>query len=783
VRRLPRITHLAVIAALIFTAAAWILFSGQISPPTVRAIDDLALPVLSFIAAAFFAITARSEQGRARAAWVLMAVALAAFGVGEAIWCYDDLFIREVPFPSSADAFFLLFPAGVGAALLFLRNRTNRESQGRIFFDGLIVAGSLFIVSWTLVLKHIYEAGAATRLEFVLLMAYPVADIVILTIAASVLATALAGQRVTISLLVLGLLAMVLADSGYAYLSSQAEYVAGSRLDIVWIAGLLLLTLAAVSGRQTGLSDRAADEMPGWASVWLPYAPLMLAGFVAVARPPAPVTSGPLLPVGALLAVTVLARQLLAVGETRRLMARVADRARHDPLTGLANRVLFQDRLAQAGECSNVAESMSVLALDLNHFKMVNDTLGHGIGDELLCAVADRIRACVRDDDVVARLGGDEFAVLVVGSPVRARRLADRVVESFDTPFLIGGHELLIRPSVGLATNECAAESNSSDQLLNQADIAMYSGKRSGAAGVHVFSAESQLIDTVDQALDERDSRLRAVDGAMAVRLLAELRDALDQNDLVLLYQPKFDLLTARLVGVEALLRWQHPARGLLGPDEFLPLVRRDDLMSAITDFVIHQALDDASRWRSVSDSVPVAINLPAPALVDLELPARLLRALAEHRIAAAALTIEITEDLYVGNLDHARAVLNLLRQNGIRVAIDDFGSGYSALSYLRELTIDEVKLDRDFIALILVDSRAAAVVRAVVNLAHELGLTTVAEGVENAETAARLREYGCDVGQGYFFSPPLSAEGVVDDLLRQNYSAGSSFSEIELMQ
>ena len=355
-------------------------------------------------------------------------------------------------------------------------------------------------------------------------------------------------------------------------------------------------------------------------------------------------------------------------------------------------------------------------------------------------------------------------------------------MESFDKPFRIGGHELLIRPSVGLATTACGAGQNSGAQLLNQADVAMYSGKRSGAAGVHVFNAETQSTDTVDQALAERDTRLRAVDGAMTVRLLAELHDALDQRELVLLYQPKFDLLTARVVGIEALLRWQHPERGLLGPDEFLTLIRRDDLMVAITDFVIHRALDDASRWQSESEAIPVAINLPAPAVVDRDLPDRLMRALDEHRIAAAALTIEITEDLYVDNLDHAGDVLNLLRQNGIRVAIDDFGSGYSALSYLRDLAIDEVKLDRDFIAPILVDPRAAAVVRAVVNLAHELGLVTVAEGVENAETAARLREYGCDVGQGYFFRPPLSAQQVVDLLVR-DYSAGSSFSEIELMQ
>ena len=779
---MPKIAHLAGFAAVTLAAFVALVLGGAVPQSTAAVVADLLIAALSVLAAGLCARAATSANGRFRLAWALMAGALAAFAVGEMIWIYIEHVVEEPPFPSAADAFFLMFPIGVGAALLLFRNRSNRESQGRIVLDGLIVAGSLFIVSWTLGLRQIYEAGDAARLDLTLLIAYPVCDLVMLTIAAVIVVSAQADQRLTMTLLMLGLTCMALADSGYAYLSARGDYFSGNVVDIGWVAGLLLLILAAVTARQPREPGRPMDEVPGWASVWLPYVPLMLAGFVSVARPPIPFTAGPLLTVGVLLAVTVLARQLLAVTENRRLMARLADRALHDPLTGLANRVFFQDRLAHAGEYTHDGESMSVLALDLNHFKMVNDTLGHGIGDELLRAVADRIRACVRDDDVVARLGGDEFAVLVVGSPARARRLADRVVESFDKPFLIGGHELLIRPSVGLATTACAAGQNAGEQLLNQADTAMYSGKRSGAAGVHVFSAGTQVTDTVDQALAERDSRLRAVDAAMTVRLLAELHDALDQRDLVLLYQPKFDLLTARVVGVEALLRWQHPVRGLLGPDEFLPLVRRDDLMTAITDFVIHQALDDASQWRSLSVEVPVAINLPAPALVDLELPARVMSALGEHRIEAAALTIEITEDLYLDNLDHAGAVLNLLRQNGIRVAIDDFGSGYSALSYLRDLTIDEVKLDRDFTAAILVDPRAAAVVRAVVNLAHELGLTTVAEGVENAETAARLREYGCDVGQGYFFSPPLSAEGVVD-VLGQNYSAGDSFSEIELMQ
>jgi EAL domain-containing protein (putative c-di-GMP-specific phosphodiesterase class I) len=251
----------------------------------------------------------------------------------------------------------------------------------------------------------------------------------------------------------------------------------------------------------------------------------------------------------------------------------------------------------------------------------------------------------------------------------------------------------------------------------------------------------------------------------MAVRLLTELRDAIDRAELDLVYQPMFDLLTANVVGVEALLRWHHPERGLIGPDEFLPLIHKHGLMAAVTDFVITKALDDVTRWQSLAAQLPVAVNLFAPSLADLDLPDRLMRALSDRGLETTALTVEITESLFLDNLDQTQTVLKCLRQNGIRIAIDDFGSGYSALSYLRDLSIDEVKLDRDFIAPILADPRAAAVVRAVIDLSHELGLRTVAEGVENAETASRLREYGCDVAQGYFFSPPLSVEDLIESL------------------
>ena len=278
---MSKTVRLAAVAALILTAFACLLFSGWVGQPTVRAIDDLALPAFSAVAAAYSALAARSTRGRIRSGWVAMAIALTGFAIGEAIWCYDDLILEQAPFPSPADGFFLIFPVGVCAALLFFRSPTSRQSQGQIVLDGLIVAGSLFIVSWTLVMKQIYLAGAATRLEVVLLIAYPVADLVILTVAAVVVVSARSGQRAAMSLLVLGVFAMALADTGYAYLSAQKEYVAGDRLDVVWVAGLLLLTLAAEVGRKASLEDHRREELSGWASVWFPYVPLMAAVAVA----------------------------------------------------------------------------------------------------------------------------------------------------------------------------------------------------------------------------------------------------------------------------------------------------------------------------------------------------------------------------------------------------------------------------------------------------------------------------------------------------------------------
>ena len=432
--------------------------------------------------------------------------------------------------------------------------------------------------------------------------------------------------------------------------------------------------------------------------MWLPYVPVAIAATICVpAYFPMP-GLGPIFVSSTLLMSAVMARQYMVVRQNQRLLKMVADQALRDTLTGLANRDLFNDRLMHAVQLhERDNQSVAVLSMDLDDFKLVNDSLGHPAGDALLIQAAERLLGCVRTSDTVARVGGDEFAVLMEGLPELSRLVAHRVVAAFEEPFVIDGQQLLMRPSVGLAVGSVANPDLSADLLLKQADVAMYSAKRSKSGGLHTFTPDMALVDPNELELPTDSSE--GTERGAAVRLLGELRHAIDHGDLTVFYQPKFDLRTGDVVGVEALVRWPHPKRGLLGPAQFLPLVRKRGLMRAVTDIVLTRALDDAAEWHSMGIGVPIAVNVFAPSLGDLDLPIHIASALAARELNPEDLTIEITEDFLLDNIDRTRSVLERLRQRGIRIAIDDFGSGYSALWYLRELAIDEVKLDRHFIA------------------------------------------------------------------------------------
>jgi diguanylate cyclase (GGDEF)-like protein len=764
------VASVSVLAVLLVLGSWW---GG--TPISLFTVADNTMIALAMVATATAAMTARTGYGRVRIAWVAMTVGLGSFVVGALLWFFYRVIELEDTYPSLADLAYLVLPIAAAAALLLLASGFSRTSRTRLILDGLIVAGSFAIVGWALVLEELSKSAPGDQLRMMVSYSYPVLDAVALTIGVLVVARAQRGQRVTLILLTLGMLGIAISDGAFVYLTATRQETAVAPLYLGWLVGLVLLLAATIAGRGFVHRETIAAQPVSLTAVWLPFVPVMLASIAIFTESPDEIKNGPIPVIGIVLLLAFSARQVLVMAENRLLLATVAEQALRDPLTGVGNRIVFRDRLSHAMEMrQRDGISIGVLVMDLDDFKVVNDTLGHPVGDELLSLVADRIVGCVRAGDTVARLGGDEFSVLIEGRVDNSELVAHRVVEAFDEPFIVDGQELLIRPSVGLAVAEADEPDLTAEDLLKRADIAMYSAKRTRSGGVHAFNSEMLLAESPDRDLFVSGPFPVARSGASTIRLLGELRQAIDQFELTLVYQPKFDLNTAAIVGVEALVRWPHPKRGLLPPDEFLPLVRRYGLMGSITDLVVNTALDDVLRWRAEGLGVPIAVNMFAPSMADLRLPGKFATSLADRQIDPSDLTVEITEDLFLDNMDRTKTVLNQLQEYGIRIAIDDFGSGYSALSYMRDLTVDEVKLDRHFIAPIPADTRAAAVVRAVLNLADELGLTTVAEGIENAVTADWLREHGCHVGQGYYFSPPLSSAKLVE-VLKKCQTDGNS--------
>lgn len=760
---MPKAAQVAVASGVVFVAFTIWIVGGLSRGTALAAVSDIALLVFTLPAIVFSVLAARAEHGRVRLAWAAITVGVISWGVGEALWSYYELIAKRSPFPSPADVAYLGFPVAACVALLVLPGGNTGPLRGRVLLDGLIVAASLFLVGWVTVLGPLYtSAGAISRLGFAVAIAYPLSDVVVLTMATVVLVRSGVRDRAPLTLATVGVACIALSDSAFAYLAAKGQYNSGRTIDIGWVAGLIFIAVAAAATRQRTRERSEALELPSWASIWLPYVPLLLAGIVAAANPPDLFRNRLVLIVAGLLVVAVLIRQFLAVSENRMLVTAVAEQALRDPLTGLANRALFNERLDHAMALrGRDGSTVGVISLDLNDFKLVNDNLGHSVGDELLIDVANRLRNAVRSVDTVARPGGDEFCLLVSGSADAPHLVADRVVQAFDQSFMFAGHELPMRPSIGLALADTGEPALGAGELMERADTAMYAAKRSGNRGVVTYDSQMHLAtDAGDGEMFAPASSGAEAGGVAAIALLGDFRNAIANGELNLVYQPKFDLFTERIVGVEALLRWHRPDGQVVTPKDFLPLVHRHGLTGPVTEFVLNRALDDMVSWHEASFEVPVAVNLFAASMANRGIPAKLTAALAERGLRPAALTVEITEEVFLDNLERTRTVLEDLRRSGIRIAIDNLGSGNSVLPFLRELPIDEVKLNRHFISPVVGDPRAATVVRALICLADGLGLSAVAEGVEDAATVTWLRQHGCRLAQGHFLSLPLpSAE------------------------
>lgn len=426
-----------------------------------------------------------------------------------------------------------------------------------------------------------------------------------------------------------------------------------------------------------------------------------------------------------------------------RYEARLLHQASHDDLTGLANRNLFNDRLDQAIVYAKRANRIvMVVLIDVDRFKLVNDSLGHGTGDALLKEISNRLVACVRPGDTVARLGGDEFALVMsdMAAESDALAIAQKLVKRLSGLTVIGGHSLALSASIGIALYP--KDADSAEILLKYSDMAMYRAKEAGRNGFQFYQPDMDLHLTKQ------------------VELEAALRDALERNEFMLHYQPKVELQHGSIIGAEALIRWQHPVLGMISPAEFIPLAEESGLILPIGKWVIETVCHQIKRWQEAGiPIVPLAVNLSARQFQHQKLGELVSEILELSGIEARCLEFEITESVMMQDPRRAAETMDELKKIGVSISLDDFGTGYSSLNYLKKFPIDTVKIDRSFISHVIADLQDAAIVKAIISLAKNLNINVIAEGVENEGQLHYLCRHACDAMQGYLFSPPIPSE------------------------
>jgi len=429
------------------------------------------------------------------------------------------------------------------------------------------------------------------------------------------------------------------------------------------------------------------------------------------------------------------------VTDSRNEIVALRHQAMHDGLTDLPNRMMLFDRLAEALEAARSERRLiALLLMDLDRFKDVNDTFGHHFGDVLLKQVAFRLRNQLHVDDTVARLGGDEFAIVLTSAfdANAVAMTARRILNSLQQPFVVEGQVLEVGASIGIALYpQHGADART---LMRRADVAMYATKQSNAG----FTFHER---------DEPESRVPD-----QLSLVVEMRTAIERDEFELYYQPKRHLHSGLITRVEVLIRWNHPRRGLLMPVSFVPIAERTGLIKPMTDWILDKAMKQCREWQDAGAPIHVAVNVSAKSLLEETLPSKVQSMLDKWNIDPRFLKIEITESSIMADPAHALAIMSMLQSMGVRLSVDDFGTGYSSLTHLRELPIDEIKIDKSFVTGMITSEADAAIVRTVIDLAHNLGKQVCAEGVEDAETMHKLEEMGCDLAQGYFISRPVPA-------------------------
>jgi diguanylate cyclase (GGDEF)-like protein len=710
-------------------------------------------PIRDWLSSAVYIVVAMIVATRAirvkaqRRSWALIALGLSLYGLGNVLWAFWIGKEPSPPIPSICDALWLtLYPLSYVGIVGLARVDGQRRLAAGVWLDGMIAGAGLAALGAALVFHPILASASGSPAAVATELAYPIGDLVL----AALMVGMLALRRWRISrawgLLGAGFLLLAVADCMYGLQVAAGSSNPSAMTNLFYIIAVALLAFAAWDSEP----ERPRPRLETWSVLLVP------AGFTLVALGLLLYDHVHRLDVlaFALATLTLLAacfRMTLAFRDLRSL-SEARREAATDDLTSLPNRRLFMQRVRAAITAARLTDGeLSVLVLDLDNFKELNDTLGHSAGDALLRQIGPRLGGALRSRDTLARLGGDEFAVLLDPRPDEAGiiRVAERVLRSLREPFEVHGLALRLTASVGIASFPAHAEDD--DGLMKCADVAMYQAK--AAHGGYEFYAR------------ERDSNSRERLG-----VAAELATALERDGVELDFQPKADTGTRRITGVEALVRLRLPNGRLVMPVDFLAAAEHAGMSRALTRKVLDLALEQLAIWRRAGRDLDIAVNTTVADLVDTEFPLEVATALAARGLPPDSLILEVTEGSVHSDPVRIGNVLAQLGRLGVLLSLDDFGTGYSSLARLKSLPVGEVKIDRSFVSRMCTDTRDAAIVYATIELAHKLGIRVVAEGVEDEPTWAALEALGCELVQGYVLSRPVPA-AELEQLLNANTS------------
>ena len=733
-------------------AAAWLTVAVLVGAD-VWSVPTAAIALAALGAAVALTCAAVRSRGRTRHVWGLLAGSQWAFALGDGWWAADALRGIETPSVSIADIAYLAgYPMLAAGLLALVVARGGREALPAAA-DGLVVGIIATLGVWHFLIDSV-ATGSIT--EVVIAAAYPVADVLLLACLAW-LVTASAAWSPAAGWIAANVVVTVGADLWYAVDVARGGSGEGPLMDAVYVVSYLPMALAAMHPTARALAWRVplgGAAASGRSRVIVLGAGVVSAPFVGMMAAMEGHSSVFLVVTAALSAVIVgrmtgvvsrASRDQAALAASEELLTR---RATHDDLTGLPNRRALLEELTR--RLGGAREGVVVLVVaDLDDFNLVNDGLGHATGDELLRKVADRVRGAARGDEFVARIGGDEFVLLTSAADGAgdAMAIARRVSAVLEAPFMLTSGEVYVGASLGVALAD-GTEGRDAQELLQDAGIALYRARETGHGQCRVFGGAMR------QWVAERHS------------LENDLRRAIDHDEITLSYQPQVDLGTRRMVGVEALARWQHPTRGHVSPAQFVPLAESTGLIVPLGERLLATACADARRWNDTHGPVlTVSVNVSARQLSQPDVVERVRDVITASGVPTGMMVLELTETALATDPARMRQRMAALRELGLRIELDDFGTGQSSLAALNTFPLDAVKIDRAFMAGVGEDTRATHAVAAVVALIHALGLGSVAEGIETEDQARSMAALGCGRGQGYLFGRPSPAV-VIDALL-----------------